>query len=275
MRLRIMIALLAWISTPVFAQERAELLALEPYISTGYYEVSWSGITVGGMVIDAREDADSYAMEVQVKSDGLAWTFTKHRSTTTVQGIKRNEEYIPRKFETYFSLRDDTRHIVLDYNTEGALIHEINTPPENRQKRPEVPLELKQHVIDALTPFFTQRTRVYEALRNGNDTFTLRMYDGRRLTDMHYFVQGRKQVEWNRQNVPVIHFNLSRTPVAGYKNSELKDIENNKDPSVSLYLSDDGRLIPLKIVIESSAGTFYANFKQECDTREACLKKLK
>lgn len=262
-------------ATPLAAQQLPPLPELQPYKSTGFYEVSWSGLTVGGMVIDATEDDDSYAMRAQVKSNGLAWTFTKHSSITTVEGIKRKGEYIPQKFETYFKLRGDTRHIVLDYDKKGTLVHEVNTPPENRQKRPEVPMELKKNVVDALTPFFAQRTRVYEALRNREDQFSIRMFDGRRLTDMHYFVQGRKHVSWNRQDVAVIHFNLTRTPVAGYKDSELEDIANKKDPSVSLYLSDDGRLIPLKIVIDSSAGTFYANFKKTCTSFEACAKLLK
>ncbi|MCH2548196.1 MAG: DUF3108 domain-containing protein [Alphaproteobacteria bacterium] len=254
--------------------QNTPLLPLEPFNTTGFYEVAWSGITAGGMVIDAFEDDTSYRMQVNVKSNGIAWAFTKHESSTTLEGIKTADIYVPQKFETYFKLRGKTRHIVLDYDAQGNLVHEINTPPENRDKRPAVPMELKKNVVDALTPFFLQRHKVYEALRNGQQKFTIRMYDGRRLTDMHYFVQGRKQVGWNMQDIPVIHFSMSRTPVAGYKDSELEDIANKKDPSVSLYLSDDGRLIPLKIVVDTTAGNFYANFKHACDTMAACVKHL-
>lgn len=262
-------------ATPVNAQETAPLPPLQPYNSIGYYEVAWSGLTVGGMAIAAHDDDKTYGMDVRVKSNGLAWAFTKHHSTTTVEGIKRKGSYIPQRFETWFTLRKDTRHIVLDYDKNGKLTNELNTPPEDRNKRPEVPMELKQHVVDALTTFFVQRQEVYKALKNGEDRFTIRMYDGRRLTDMQYFVQGRKEVNWNKQDTRVIVFNLSRSPVAGFKKNELEEIEGKQDPAVSLYLSDDGKLIPLKIIIDSSAGSFYANFKHSCADMESCAASLK
>lgn len=275
MHFKSMILIAFLLATPAVAQQGPALPHLRPYTSIGFYDVSWGGISVGGMVIDAREFNDSYAMEVRIKSSGIAWTFTKHKSTTTMEGIKQNGAYIPQKFETDFKLRGKTRHIVLEYNEQGELVHEINTPPEDPNKRPPVPMELKQNALDALTPFFLQRIEVYDALKSGGDNFTIRMFDGRRLTDMHYFIQGRKRVEWNRQETPVIHFNLTRTPVAGYKKDELNDIHQNKDPAVSLYLSDDGRLIPLKIIIDSSAGKFHANFKQNCLSMADCLTLLK
>jgi hypothetical protein len=262
------------IALPSMAQQSMPLVPLQPYNSIAYYEVAWSGITVGGMAIAAHDDDKAYSMEVQVKSNGLAWVFTKHKSTTTVEGIKRGGRYIPQQFETWFTLRDDTRHIVLDYDKKGHLTNELNTPPEDRSKRPEVPADLKRGIIDPLTLFFTQRQEIYKALQNGHDRFTIRMYDGRRLTDMHYFVQGRKEVHWNNQDRRVIVFNLSRSPVAGFKPGELEEIEDKKDPAVSLYLSDDGLLIPLKIVIDSSAGTFYANLKHNCNDMDSCAKTL-
>lgn len=268
-RMMMLFLLVLGFSQPVMAA--MPLSKLEPYNSVGFYTVTWGGIDVGGMAIEAFEDGDSYRMDAQIKSDGLAWVFTKHASTTYVRGIKRDGEYIPQKFETFFKLRGKLRHIVLEYDKSGKLVQEVNDPPEPEWKRPPVPMKLKSHVVDALTPFFIQRHKVYEALQNGHDRFTIRMFDGRRLTDMHYYVTGRKNMGWNMQQVPIIQFALSRTPVAGYKDKELKDIRNNQDPEVSLYLSDDGKLLPLKIVVDSSAGEFYANFKQNCDSMEACV----
>lgn len=270
-------AIIATLATlPAVAQEAERPLPpLALYNSHAYYDVSWSGIRVGGMVIDAREDADSYAMSLKMKSDGLAWMVTKHHSTNTIEGIKKNGEYLPQRFETFFTLRKKTRHIVLDYDAEGKLVHEVNTPPEDPNKRKPVPQELKEQVIDVLTVFFEQRKMLYEALKSGTESFTLRMYDGRRLTDMEYWVKGRQNVSWNNQNIPAVVFSLSRTPVAGFKESELEDLRDKKDPAVTFYLSDDGKLTPLRIVIDASAGTFYGNFRQNCISAEACEALLK
>lgn len=270
-RLIALSALILGFSIAPAAAQQQPLPPLQPYTGTGYYEVSWSGVGVGGMVIDTKEDEKGYRMEVAIRSDGLAWFFTKHSSVTTVEGDKnRKGEYIPRKFETVFKLRKKTRHIVLTYDAQGRLESEYNHPPEPPEKRPPVPMELKERALDALTPLFMQRQRIYQALRNGEDQFTLRMFDGRRLTDMHYFIHGRKRMGWNMQDMPIIHFSLTRTPVAGYKKDELEDYRDRKDPQVSLYLSDDGRLLPLKIVVDSSAGQFYANYRQNCPSMEAC-----
>lgn len=256
------------------ARAQQPLPELQPFNHIGYYEVSWGGITVGGLAIATYEDAERYSMEAHVKSNGLAWVITKHKSATTAEGIKRDGKYLPQRFETHFHHRNKNRHIILNYDENGKLKDEFVNPADPPWKRKPVPMELKESALDPLSIFFVQRKRVYEALEDGGEQFTLQMFDGRRLTDMHYFVHGRQRVGWNMQDVPVIRFNLSRTPVAGYKDSELEELRDKKDPSVSLFLSDDGRLIPLKLEIDGNAGTFYANFKQRCDTIEQCKKLL-
>lgn len=272
MRLASLLFVALMLAAPASAQQ--PLPELQPFNHIGYYEVSWGGITVGGLVIATYEDAERYGMEAHVKSNGLAWVITKHKSATAIEGIKKNGKYLPQRFETHFFHRGKLRHIILEYDESGKLEREFVNPPDPLWKRKPVPMELKEFALDPLSIFFVQRQQVYDALRESREQFTLQMFDGRRLTDMHYFVHGRKQVGWNMQDVPVIKFNLSRTPVAGYKDSELEELRDKKDPSVSLYLSDDGRLIPLKLEIDGSAGTFYANFKRRCDTIKECRKLL-
>lgn len=267
-RLPVLMACLALAPHTATAETGA---GLQPYNGTGYYTVSWGGITVGGMVVDAHEDADSYRMQVETRSSGLVKAISKHHSSNTVSGLRRSGEYIPQRFESRFSLRGKSRHIVLEYDKQGRLTHEENNPPEPEHKRPPVPMDVKRDVIDALTTLFVQRQKIHEALASGQDRFTIRMYDGRRVTDLEYYVRGRRGMGWNMQEVPIIEFAFSRIPVAGYKDSELKDLAGKTAPNVSLYLSDDGRLIPLKIVVDSSAGEFYANLSKDCETLQACL----
>src|SRR5690606_4424398 len=85
----------------------------------GYYTISWGGMGIGGLVIDAQETESTYAMRVGIKLSGLAWTFTKHSSITTMRGIKKNGAYIPRFYETHFHLRGKLRHIRIGYDETG------------------------------------------------------------------------------------------------------------------------------------------------------------
>lgn len=261
--------------TPVAAQERFEPLdPLQPFNMTAFYKVSWGGLDVGKLVIHAEEDKDSYRLESVVASTGLARVFTKHESINRVHGTKRGGQYLPRKFETNFKLRGKTRHIILTYNHEGELIEEYNVPAENRNKRPEVPLELKRNVMDVLTTLFHQRGEIYKTLKNDRPGFTMRAYDGRRLADINVAVKGRKRVEWRGETRDVIAFSITRTPIAGHKDSELEEFKTKRDPNIEFYLSDDGALTPLKIIIETEAGTFYANYDHACQTFSACIKQL-
>ena len=257
-----------------FSQTESPLPPLEPFNLQGVYNVSWSGLGVGNLVILAHEDAKTYGLEAHVKARGIAYSFTKHESMNKVEGIKAKEKYIPQRFETIFTLRKNTRHIILSYNKKGELVNEENTPPENRQKRPEVPMELKKHVMDIMTILFYQRGELYKALQNNQPSFTYRMYDGRRLTDITVNVKGRQEVSWQGKQVKVIAFGIDRKAIAGFKQSELEELEKDNDPNIAFYLSDDGKLTPLRIVVDAEAGAFYANFERHCESKEACLKVL-
>lgn len=242
----------------------------------GFYTVSWGGISVGKLVMIASEDEKQFSLDAYVKTSGIVYAITRHESKTSTRGKvdRKAQRYIPTHYETVFKMRGKTRHIILDYDSKGRLKKEFNDPPENRSARPEVPMNLKRTVVDALNPFFTQRPAIYKALKGHEKDFTLRMFDGRRLTDLHYHVVGRQWINQNDTQKPVIIFKLSSMPIAGYKKSELEDLKKETNPDISFYLSDDGLLLPIKLVIEASGGTFYANLTQQCRSVEACLKML-
>ncbi|MGB1540037.1 MAG: DUF3108 domain-containing protein [Rickettsiales bacterium] len=274
-RCSLLVLALAAFSAPGWAQNALRPISpLEPFTMTGLYRVTWNGINVGRLVLKTKETDDDYALEAYVKSSGIAHLLTRHESTSSVKGNIKGNQHLPKRFETIFKLRGKTRHIILDYDDDGNLVKEFNDPPENRQKRPEVPEELKKHVIDVLTLLFAQRGKIYRALLTDTPTFTLRAYDGRRLTDLQFTIHGRKTLFINDTNQHVVHYSVHREPVAGYKDSELEKIQQEKEPDINMYLSDDGKLVPLRIAISSEAGDFYANFTKDCESLEACLKRL-
>lgn len=263
-------------AAPSLAQQAASdpLPPLQPFRMTGFYSVYWSGLSVGKLVVNAYEDDHKYNLQAFVKAKGMAYSFTKHESVNKVEGVKSSGRYIPQRFETVFKLRKDTRHIILHYDKQGNLVKEDNQPPENRKKRPEVPIELKRNVLDVMSVLFYQRGELYKALQTNQPRFTYRMYDGRRLTDLIIHMKGRQTISWRDAPTKVITFGVERIPIAGFKKSELEDLAKDNDPNIEFYLSDDGKLIPLKIVIDAQAGAFFANFDRDCESLEACVKQL-
>lgn len=241
----------------------------------GYYAISWGGIGIGGLVIEATETDSTYAMRVGIKLSGIAWAFTKHSSITTMRGIKKNGAYIPRFYETHFHLRGKLRHIRIGYDETGKIVEEYYNPPDNPLKRPPPTAEQKAYAKDPLTPFFMQRIFAMNHLSgDGEDTDTILMFDGRRLTDMHLHIQPETFMSLKNQRHRVVTLRMTRTPIAGYKKSELEDFHKGKDPYVVIYYGRDNGIIPLRLIVEDAVGSFYANRKTTCPDFESCMKAL-
>lgn len=248
---------------------------LKDYNDIGLYHVSWSGVPVGLLLMDAHETASTYTINVRTEAIGLLKPVTRHKSTMNTRGSKQNGRYIPQHFETVFKLRGDTREISLDFDTSGKLVAETNEPPEPEWKRPKVPAELKGELIDPISLFYVHRPLIHAALLDpAKKNFTIRYYDGRRLTDLHYTVIGLKNTDINKVQTPIYYVVVTREAIAGYKDKELKEMKG-KDLKLHLYLSTDGRLMPLKFVVDAAMGAYYAEYRQSCDTLEACNKLMK
>lgn len=275
--MRIIVAVLLIGIAPATAQDASiEAIPLQPYNNTGLYEISWKGLPVGKLVLSASEAHGTYKMDLVSRTVGAVWLATRHKSTMATQGIFAKEQYIPRHYETDFKLRDDNRLITLDFDVkDGRLTGETNSPEEPEWKRPKVPTEPKRYALDPLTPFFQMRPLVYSALKQPDKArFTLRYYDARRLTDLHFNVVGREIATLGQSQIPVVRVEVTRTAIAGYKEKELKEIAEH-DIRLELLLSDDGRLLPLRIAADTSFGTVYFHYRQACPSLEACRKLVK
>lgn len=248
---------------------------LQNFTYNALYIISWGGIDVGTMIVSAKEDNTHYVMRVLMKAKGFAWKLTRLESDNTIRGFHTGRYYTPQFYESFFSLRGRTRHITLSYDKQGNLMHETNTPAEKRDKRPEVPVKEKRDALDMLTPFFAQRPLVQDALNDGDKAFQLKLYDGRRLSDATFRVKDRIVTEWQHKQTAVIRYALTTKPLAGYTKDELPEPKRKFAPDISLYLSDDSKMIPLKLAFDSNFGTLYANYAQSCKSLDACIKQMK
>lgn len=249
---------------------------LQPYNNTSLYRVTWSGgILAGYLTFDAHETASDYEITVQSKAVGALRLATKHKSNLKTEGVKQGDHYIPQRFTGNFIGRNETRDITLDYDKNGNLMAEnyVSPKPESNN-RPKVPDELKINALDPLTAFYIQRLLIYKALQQGQKDFTLRYYDGRRLTDMQYQVDGLSTLTVDNKSTQVLNVAVTRIPVAGYKEKELKEMAE-KTMKVYFSFSTDGKLTPLRFIVDAKMGAFHATYLESCASMESCLKKMK
>jgi len=231
----------------------------EPLHFYGRYEFTWSGITLGTLVLGIEDENDRYSMHLLVTSAGIVNLFTHHASDTVASGKREGTAYLPRYYESYYKTKKKPRHIKLEFNAKGAVTTEINEPPEDRNDRPEVPHKLKDGAYDPLTALL--------ALRAGMQD--MRGFDAKRLYEVKakeskqdtLFIAG----DW-RKATPYI---LSRTPLSGLTAKEMREYRQG-EPLLTLYLSNDKERIPLAVSMPVSIGYVSGTLVKTCKEWKAC-----
>ena len=54
--------------------------------TAGLYQAYWAGLPAGDIRLILRDDPTGYRDEIAIRSEGLAWLFTKFRGTATAEG---------------------------------------------------------------------------------------------------------------------------------------------------------------------------------------------
>lgn len=243
--------------------------ALTPLNFKGIYEFSYAGMPLGKAGFEAEQSATGYDMTADVVTTGLVKLFTKHSSHTTVSAEGAAYSYPNITYESRYRTRKKARSAKLVYK-KGVLAEEQALPPESRDRRPEVPAELKKNAHDLLTVNLKMRQGLWDAVKSAKPSFSLKAYDGRRLTQLDLTVEGKRTILYNGKKTPVIAMSARRKLLAGYTESERKDYDP-KEPTLYIYYSDDARFIPLKLEVTFLFDKLSATLAKECRTGESCL----
>lgn len=239
-----------------------------PFNLKGFYEFRFSAVPIGRMGIEAEQDSSAYAMTIDITTVGVARLFTKHSSHTTVTGTGDDIAY-----QTNYRTKDKKKSVKMAQKN-GEFTAENVQPPDNRAVRPAVPPEMKKGAFDPLSLNLALRAGVWDALPSENKHFSVNVYDGRRLTQVDATVADKKIIRLDGRKVPAIRVAVRRKPLAGFTQSELTDIDP-KEPTLWIYYSDDGRLIPLHLEMGFLFGKLTATLVKECLTEESCLLGIK
>lgn len=220
--------------------------SLDPWPQTqSEYLFRWNGMPFGALSLAMEADDSRYTLRCHIESRGLLRLFSRHESNSDVSGNVRRLSGGPRRYETFYKSRGKPRHVRLVYDEEGQITEEVVEPPENPEKRPPVARELSRGTLDPLSYALAVRAALRDARAKGAGSFSLRIYEGRRLMDTEYRITGSGAVEQHGRNQPTIELTARRTPIAGFTAKELARMKN--EPPLRLYFSDDDRLLLLRL----------------------------
>lgn len=248
----ILLISLLFLSYPAFAA--VPMIAVN---FNGHYDLSFAGIPFGRMDIEAEEDASHYRMEADIASVGLVDVFAQHSSQTRATATGKDFKFTERSYKTHTQTRKKKRDISMDYKN-GRYVNEVVVPPDNRESRAEVPADLKKDAFDPLSIVLELRRIVMQKMATGdNSPFSIKLYDGRRLTRADATLPGSKTIRVNGAPVAVVHLSLKRTPLAGFTDKELSQYQNS-EPALDVYFSDDEIFLPVKLSLPFTFGSLEA-----------------
>jgi hypothetical protein len=221
-------------------------------------------LPAGDIRLVLRDDPAGYRDEIAIRSEGLAWLFTKFRGTATAEGrLAADRPPSPNHYEERYDLRKarDKRLSMQFAARAGAVFAERGS--EDSSKKPQLADDLRKNVVDPLSAL----TAIRHELRRGNrGSFTVPVYDGARRFDVIARVLPSKS-----NNERVLHVRLMLSPIAGFKGetSDDGDPENAPRP-VDVAISDDARLLPLSMRVSIAYMPLVVELTRPCDSGAVC-----
>lgn len=239
----------------------AQVPALIPLNHTLRYDVSWNGLALGRIRIEVGQDGFGYHVTVDTKTRGVMNVFGREHTVAQVKGrIGDTERFIPQRYESRSLAKEDGRTTVITYDEHGSIATRTRTPADGAS-RPTVPLDQANTATDPITAFLLLREKMHANMARNQRETSLRTYEGARLADFTFKVISRARIELNGEYVNAINTVPTRTPIAGYKEKELKK-HREGDPTVHVFFSADERFIPLQAKVSLMLGTITANLAE-------------
>jgi hypothetical protein len=210
------------------------------------YRASWAGLPAGEIRLSLHDDPAAYRAEIAIRSDGLPHLMTHFRGSATSTGrlaAERLPEALPQplRYDATYDLRKGRdRRLAMRFTARaGALV--ADRGPEDTSKKPPLAERLRSNVLDPLSAL----TAIRDALRHGNrGVFSVPVYDGARRFDVVVRVLPKRGAE------PVLHLELTLSPIAGFRGETSEDGDPDTAPRpVALTISDDRRLMPLAMSV--------------------------
>ena len=223
-----------------------------------YYSISWNGLSLGRIRVTSSETATTYSMLVDTKSKGVAATFSPFRTLAEVQGTKTNGTYLPTRYHSRSEKSDEggDHSTLITYDTKGAITERTLVPPNTDPAwRPIVPLKKAQTATDPITALIAMRARLSTNASQGVTDTIMRSYDGKRLAELKATII--EDDEAADRSTPVIVTRITRNPIDGYTQKELKKHAEG-DPDFIVWFTNDQHLMPERLELQLMLGTIVA-----------------
>ncbi len=231
------------------------------------YGVYWAGFQIATLALDHRVDSSQYRSELLVKTVGLVEKLAHYRSKTLAVGrLEPDESLAPITFSSEYSSHKKDRRAVVRFDRESGDVVDLKITKRGKPDSSKVPVALRKNVTDPLTAFF--QLRDFVATAGAHEPYTAAVFDGRRRYDLAAEVTDHDRVWVAGRKRQVIRVGITLTLLAG---SDLDDVElDDNQLTLELLLSDDQRLLPLKMELLDGTPGASIELLEDCSGEAGC-----
>ncbi len=216
------------------------------------------------MGLEIGQNKDTTELICDIATTGIVKLFVEHSSRSTLHQTGREGVY-----ESNYKTRKKAKYVKI-LSRDSKVIGEELIPPDRPGKRSAIPDEAKKQAHSPLEFLLEMRKNLYNSINNGESTYSLLFFDGRRLTQGHFTIEGRKTIRIGDKKYKTIKVAARRALIGGFTKDEQEEYDPD-EPIVYLYYSNDERLIPLRIEFKIGLATAAATLMSECEKRGECL----
>jgi hypothetical protein len=209
------------------------------------FETYWSGFRVAEMFVVANQSDSDYNLVVTINSEGIAKLASNYSSVNTVSGEVIDGKLRPEIYNSKWWRKDEKQKIELQFSRSGEVVSESLIPPERVGKRPDVDKKFKQNVVDPVTAAFVSRETIRAELKNNPNSravFAVPTFDAKRRFDVIITIKGYKKIEIGGKMQNLLHINLRREPLAGFREKDLLEMKEEQQ-TIDFYLNKN--LVPV------------------------------
>lgn len=234
------------------------------------YDLYLGGITVAEFALRYAPDGEEWRSDLSARTVGLFDSLVGFRGEATSEGFKTNGTVRPASYRYETSSKRVSRLERVRFDPATLTAVEVETQKRGVPNQTEVPKDLWRGVIDPLTALIQARQQLAEAEPRVGSRFTLPVFDGRRRYDMQVNVVGRDQMRRVAGfEGPALRLDLELQPLAGFDRDEDDDRPDYAGLKIRLLLSDDERLVPLRVASRTTPITVALVLTQDCSRASA------
>lgn len=231
------------------------------------YEVFWGGLHAADFLLSAHSSNGQYEHSFRLRTQGMFDMFLSLDVSARGTGLLPDLQTLkPKTYDVDFTNRWRRGDIAMRFDPGSGDVESTyrSYPPRDDQDDKErVSADERRGALDPLAAFLEVVRRAGAA--GEEKTFLQKVFDGRRRYDAKGEVLGIVHKNLLDKAQDALHVRLTTLPVAGFNQRQL-DIWDGK--TFDIYLSTDGRLVPIKISGEGTGPQI--NLIEECTTVLAC-----